>query len=123
MAGAREVGSSLPLSGRPTVALRADSSPLAPTLSRRRLNALAQPPSPSSPVTPRTLPLTPFPSVGLPYQKRSPEAEEAHEQKLLKGEKRKRNKLAEAGIDYDFPGYEAALAQRTAKRATKAKAA
>lgn len=43
--------------------------------------------------------------------------------KLIKGEKRKRRKLAEAGIEYDFPGYEGAVAQRAAKRVAKAKAA
>jgi len=58
----------------------------------------------------------------LAAQKRTADEATALEKKLLAGERKKRRKLEAAGIDYEFGGYEAAVAQREKKRKRAASA-
>mmetsp|Transcript_18440 Transcript_18440/g.54725 ORF Transcript_18440/g.54725 Transcript_18440/m.54725 type:complete len:245 (+) Transcript_18440:2-736(+) len=55
-------------------------------------------------------------------KKRTADEATALEKKLLAGERKKRRKLEAAGIDYEFGGYEAAVAQREKKRKRAASA-
>jgi len=121
----------LPLASAPGILLALSRPHLGP-LPRRDLSlAVAHVPLPPPQLHPNM-----FKGSGKPFtpvnrlkrervahnKKRTADEATALEKKLLAGERKKRRKLEAAGIDYEFGGYEAAVAQREKKRKRAASA-